>query len=148
MTVSSRGWLTIHKPDSDQSFDRGDDIAALQLQVVQLAERVAVLEQRSARPTDADLITAITGATQGRAFSALELHRHARLIDHDLWAQLHNAGASTPRTLGKLLQRLSKVTTGIYQLRRMTRDAAGVVWEIRVCVSESDLHDGCSNGGR
>lgn len=115
------------------------DIELLRVTVAQLAARVAALEQRVQRPSDADLLSAIVDATAGRAFSARELDRHARLVAPDLQLLLRDAGAPNPRRLGKLLQRLSKQIHGNYRLVRATRDAMGTVWEVRVHASESAL---------
>ena len=117
-------------------------LAALQAEVRRLTARAAALEQQlPRRPSDAELLAAIAKATEGRAFSAHELYRHARLVDRDLWALLETVDADTPRKIGKLLRRLSQISVGPYRLERMTRDSMGIVWEVRVYVSPEHLHE-------
>ena len=120
------------------STSRARDIEALRIQVAQLTERLAVLEQQSRRPTDGDLIAAIAAATKGHIFSARELHRHARRVDEELRSIFDSIDADSPIRVGKLLRRLSGVVCDGYRLTRVMRDARGVVWECRV--SEADLH--------
>lgn len=121
------------------------ELATLRAQVAQLTARVAALEQQvPRRPSDTELITAIAKATEGRAFSARELHRHARLVDSDLLTLLQSVEARTPIKIGLLLRCLSQITTRHFRLVRVARDAAGIVWEVRVSVGGADLHEGHS----
>jgi hypothetical protein len=112
-------------------------VAELEARVQVLERRVAELEARQAPrgvnsaiggagDRDRALLEAIAHAVGGRAFSAVELIKHA-VVDGNFRAALEAARIANPRQLGKRLRKAS-FTVSAGRLEKIGKDAAGIVW--------------------
>jgi hypothetical protein len=134
--VSSRGWLTIHKPDSEQSLDRGYDIAALVAEVAVLTRRIEALERgRGARDgADEALVRQLGASTRGLIFSVRSLWAH-RAVDMELAQALLDCDIDNTKQLGKALRRFANHRVSGWTIRRLGRSHDGAIWQVQ-CDSE------------
>lgn len=107
------------------------DCARLAAVVADHARRIEALEARRQKPDvarDARLLAAVAALLGSAVFTAKDLQRASR-TDAELAAVL--AGVSG-RRLGAWLRRLHGTAGTPYQLRRVCRDGAGVLWTLDV----------------
>jgi hypothetical protein len=103
---------------------------------VNLADRIAALEREleELRRQQLAIVLEAIAATVGSsvAFSARELFDHRR-VNPALAAALEQGGVSSPRRLGKLLQRcLVNHTAAAWRLEHIGDDWRGAIWILRV----------------
>jgi hypothetical protein len=120
-------------PATNVSFERDRLLTALAERVSALERRVAQLEARG-RPqpdalADAQLLGALAAVFGQRVFSSLDVQA-AAMHDAELGAAL--GGLTSSRLIGGRFRRTARTADGPYQLRRVGRDGAGVLWALYV----------------